>query len=158
MNVNDRDRRQKNRSVFSIEEDEKLRRLVKEYGTQEWDLISEIMKTRNPRQCRERWKHYLSAPNTNKPWTRKDDELLMINYRKYGKKWTKLAKFFRGRSDLSVKNRVEQLLKNQDRKINEEISQEVMLFTDSNESKIAKDYVEQTGSPQTQMSMQFILN
>ena len=158
MNSNDRDRRHKNRSVFSIEEDDKLRRLVKEYGTQEWDLISEIMKTRNPRQCRERWKHYLSAPNTNKPWTQKDDELLMANYKKYGKKWTKLAKCFRGRSDLSVKNRVEQLLKNQEPENICEISQNDILIINTNESKITDKYEEPPGSAQAQMSMQFILN
>jgi hypothetical protein len=39
-----------------------------------WDVISAEMEGRNSRQCRERWKHYLSAVNPGQLWTPEDEK------------------------------------------------------------------------------------
>jgi hypothetical protein len=48
------------RFKFIPEEDELLKRLVIEYGTNDWERIAAFFPDRNVRQCRERWTHYLA--------------------------------------------------------------------------------------------------
>ena len=95
------------RKKFSPEEDQKLRELVQKHGEHSWNLISSLMENRNQRQCRERWKHYLSCDlkESIKPWTKDEDMIIMTKYNEHGAKWTKIAKELPGRSDLQVKNR-----------------------------------------------------
>ena len=90
---------------FTEEEDKRLRQIVAELGEFNWKRISEEMGTRNYRQCRERWKNYLS-PNVKKdPWTKEEDSLLMSLYETYGSQWTLMAKHFQNRTDVNLKNR-----------------------------------------------------
>ena len=93
------------RQKFIQDEDEKLRELVKQYGVTDWKAIAGLMPNRTPRQCRERWKNYLSPDVTNTPWTEEEDKLLEDKYRELGKQWSKIAKFFPGRTDINIKNR-----------------------------------------------------
>ena len=61
------------RSQFSAQEDEKLTNLVKLYGDDNWDDISNLMKNRNVRKCKERWFNYLAPNVKNCPWTPEED-------------------------------------------------------------------------------------
>ena len=89
---------------FSPEEDEKLRSLVAHYGL-DWKMISAVMKNRTPRQCRDRWKNYVS-PNVNSaPWTAEEDALLLDKFKEFGRQWAIIAKFFNQRTDIHIKNR-----------------------------------------------------
>jgi hypothetical protein len=92
-------------SRFTVEEDVQLRELVAEHGTTNWAAIAEQMQGRNARQCRERWKHYLSCNKRRVPWTRAEDDLLLEKVTELGPKWTKIAAVLGDRSDLEVKNR-----------------------------------------------------
>jgi hypothetical protein len=65
-------RRKDNRCKFKPEEDQKLREFVNDMKDQPWDFICQKMKSRNARQYRERWKHYLSAMNPSQPWPTMD--------------------------------------------------------------------------------------
>ncbi|OHS98154.1 Myb-like DNA-binding domain containing protein [Tritrichomonas foetus] len=90
---------------FTKDEDERLRSIVTQLGEQDWDTIADHMPGRNQRQCRERWLNYLS-PNVNRePWSAEEDALLIEKHNELGSRWVRIAKYFVGRSDTSVKNR-----------------------------------------------------
>lgn len=91
---------------FTQEEDEKLRELVQDHGQKQWDVIARNFTDRTARQCRDRWKHYLSPSVTpKKDWTITEDRLLLQCTQKYGAQWAALVKFFPGRTDINLKNR-----------------------------------------------------
>lgn len=100
-------KKRKIRNKFTLEEDQKLRELVQKHGEHSWNLISSLMENRNQRQCRERWKHYLSCDlnEASKPWSKEEDKILLKRYNELGGKWTKIARELPGRSDLQVKIR-----------------------------------------------------
>ena len=96
---------QKKRRSFSIQEDCYLAQAVQKYGEKAWDKVATMVPTRNARQCKERWMSYLSPSLINGPWTKEEDDLLFKLCVTYGKHWTCLTKFFKGRSDNNLKNR-----------------------------------------------------
>lgn len=111
------------RIKFTPEMDNALRQAVEEVGTGDWrrttSVYARILGYRNTdpghneiRRCRERWKHYLSAPETKQPWTEEEDSLLIAKAQELGQKWTKISTFLEGRSDIAVKNRFFVLLQN----------------------------------------------
>jgi hypothetical protein len=51
------------KSRFTAEEDAALRLIVKELGESAWPLVAARLPPRNPRQCRDRWNHYLRGPS-----------------------------------------------------------------------------------------------
>ena len=93
------------RQKFTAEEDQLLEKLVDELGTHAWKKVSARMKTRSTRQCRERYNNYLAPNVTNGPWTAAEDALLEQKVQEMGQKWSKIAAFFEGRSDVNIKNR-----------------------------------------------------
>ena len=98
-------RRPHPKSKFERYEDEKLKRLVAKFGTENWNTIAHKMKDRTVRQCRERWLNYLD-PNLNKSeWTDEEDKLLYQKFDELGRRWKVIASFFENRTDISVKNR-----------------------------------------------------
>jgi hypothetical protein len=92
------------REKFVPEEDARLRQLVSVYGTNSWEVVAAGVPGRNARQCRERWKHYLSS-ETQTPWTEEEDRQLYLRMEQIGPRWTILASFFPGRTDIQIKNR-----------------------------------------------------
>ena len=95
----------KSRQAFSQAEDEALRALVKEYGETNWSLISQKMRNRNARQCRDRWRCYLRPTLVKSQWTDEEDRLLMEKYNEIGPKWSIIGKSLPGRSEITMKNR-----------------------------------------------------
>ena len=93
------------RQKFTQEEDDHLKMLVEQYGVNDWKNISSLMTNRSQRQCRERWKNYLSPDVSNAPWTTQEDILLEEKHRELGPQWSRIAKFFPCRTDIHVKNR-----------------------------------------------------
>jgi hypothetical protein len=100
---------------FTQEEDEKLKMLVLTHGTSSWAFIARLMGSRNQRQCRERWKNYVNPALRNDLWTLEEDQLLVDRYAAYGAKWNKIAKFFVNRSDNSIRNRWQLMLRKWDK-------------------------------------------
>lgn len=90
---------------FTVDDDVKLKKLVEEYGESDWNLISQKMETRNPRQCRERWENYLSPRVNHSPFTTAEDIKLFNLYEELGPKWVQISKRFNNRTDTSVKSR-----------------------------------------------------
>jgi hypothetical protein len=79
--------------------------MVEELGIHEWGAVSSKLGTRTPRQCRERWRHYLHPVIETSPWSAEEDALLEEEYRKVGPKWSQIALMFRGRTEVNLKNR-----------------------------------------------------
>ncbi|EAY04124.1 Myb-like DNA-binding domain containing protein [Trichomonas vaginalis G3] len=93
------------KNKFTLSEDNALRVLVEKFGESNWDLISNMIQTRNSRQCRDRWEYYL-APKLNKnPWSEEEDKKLIHLIRTVGPHWVKVSKYFDGRTDTQIKNR-----------------------------------------------------
>lgn len=78
--------------------------LVQHFGDENWALIASKVKGRSTRQCRERYKNYLSPSINNSPWTQEEEELLYEKYSIYGPKWKLIADFFKNRTDINIKN------------------------------------------------------
>jgi hypothetical protein len=91
------------REKFLPEEDEKLRFLVSKYGSAAWNAIAAELPGRNVRQCRERWKHYLSGLRSKDFWSPEESRLLFEKMESIGPRWTKLAAYFPGRTDIQIK-------------------------------------------------------
>jgi hypothetical protein len=85
--------------------------------TKKWNLISlEINNKfhkgiciRNQKHCRERWKNFVDPDLKKKPFTKKEDELIVKYYEKY-RSWAKVAKTIKHRNENQVKNRYRALL------------------------------------------------
>jgi hypothetical protein len=93
------------RQKFWPREDDRLRYLVGQLGTSSWERIASEMPGRTARQCRERWKHYLSTSRPTSEWSPDEDELLCVKMQQLGPRWTQIAQSFPGRSDVQVKAR-----------------------------------------------------
>ena len=93
------------RKKFSPEEDKKLKKLVETMNTYKWDDIAKYMPGRNGRQCRDRYKNYLSSSYFNGQWTVEEDSILRNKYFELGPQWSRLTQFFNNRSCNAIKNR-----------------------------------------------------
>jgi hypothetical protein len=90
---------------FTPDEDELLSTLVTQYGDKDWCRIASLMGTRNARQCRERYKNYLTPNLQVGGWAPAEDDLLQQKFAEYGAKWNKISKFFVNRSPNALRNR-----------------------------------------------------
>jgi hypothetical protein len=97
------------RSLFNVEEDAKLTRLVEACGEEDWRTIAREMPDRTARQCRDRWQHYLSPTVSHEPFTPDEDGILLTKYTEVGPRWKTMMRFFRGRTPNDLKNRWERL-------------------------------------------------
>ena len=93
------------RQKFTPEEDIILHDRVMMNGEKDWAKIASFLKSRTSRQCRERWKNYLSPKLVHDPWTQSEDELLSKLINQFGPKWSKISNHFPGRTDVIIKNR-----------------------------------------------------
>ena len=95
---------------WSKQEDEQLRKIVRECGHKEvhfWQKISESMGfTRNSKQCRERWTNFLDPTLRLGPWTKEEDALLLNLYSDSGNAWTKFTKVLTGRCADRIRRRL----------------------------------------------------
>jgi hypothetical protein len=104
------------RSQFTPEEDAKLKVLVAEYNT-DWTQIALGMKTRDPRQCRERWTNYLAPTIAQPRWTRRLDQQLEECVAIHGRKWRVIQEHFPGKTDICLKNRYNLLARKHSREL-----------------------------------------
>lgn len=97
--------RKRVRNKFTPAEDETIIRIVNEFGPRSWRLIASNLPGRSARQIRERYVNYLSPKVCNDPWTYEEDQRLREKVAQHGRKWSKIAKFFKNRTDVTIKNR-----------------------------------------------------
>ena len=98
------------RNKFSEQDDALLRKLVAEYGTNNWGLLALKMPNRNARQLRERWNNYVRPNLSISPWTPEENSLLLEKFQEYGKKWHTIAQFFPNRSTNNIKYHLQAML------------------------------------------------
>lgn len=91
--------------VWTEEEDQIIRNMVKEHGETRWTAMAQAVKTKNAKQCRRRWKNHLSISARRTEWNRDEDARLIQYHQRLGNKWTAISKEFGDRTDNACKNR-----------------------------------------------------
>ncbi|OMJ75735.1 hypothetical protein SteCoe_25073 [Stentor coeruleus] len=110
--------------VINIKEDDILKSIVKNYGSKKWKKISVFMSKhksvsyKSPKQCRDRWVNRLNPELTQNSWTIDEEKLLIIKQKELGNKWSRISKFFIGRSACSIKNHFYSLIRKNIRRYN----------------------------------------
>lgn len=95
----------RSRNLWSVEEDNTLRRLVEscgklplfslwisypninsiiEKGKVDWRVIASYLPGRNNKDCRKRWHYRVSATMNLGPWSQGEDELLKMGIHRHG--------------------------------------------------------------------------
>ncbi|XP_064026631.1 myb-related protein A isoform X5 [Pogoniulus pusillus] len=87
-----------NRVKWTRDEDERLKRLVEQHGTDDWAFIAGHLQNRSDFQCQHRWQKVLNPELIKGPWTKEEDQRVIELVQKYGpKRWSLIAKHLKGR-------------------------------------------------------------
>ncbi|KAI4565815.1 hypothetical protein MJG53_009489 [Ovis ammon polii x Ovis aries] len=87
-----------NRVKWTRDEDDKLKKLVEQHGTDDWTLIARHLQNRSDFQCQHRWQKVLNPELIKGPWTKEEDQRVIELVQKYGpKRWSLIAKHLKGR-------------------------------------------------------------
>lgn len=101
-----------NKKTWSREEDAKLIELVDEHGANNWTLIAkELGGGKRSKQCRERYHNHLQADIKKGGWTDEEERRIFELQAEYGNQWAKIASHFPGRTDNSIKNRFNSMMR-----------------------------------------------
>ena len=92
------------RGPWSQHEDTLLLSLVNSQGAHNWVRISQIIGSRTPKQCRERYHQNLKPSLNHEPISPEEGLLIERLVGEMGKRWAEIARRLRGRSDNAVKN------------------------------------------------------
>ncbi|XP_035279910.1 transcriptional activator Myb isoform X1 [Anguilla anguilla] len=83
---------------WTREEDEKLKKLVENHGSEDWKVIASFLPNRTDVQCQHRWQKVLNPELIKGPWTKEEDQRVIELVQKYGpKRWSVIAKHLKGR-------------------------------------------------------------
>jgi len=144
------------KTKFTEQEDTLLAQLVGHFGEEKWNEISLYMNGRSIRQCRERWRNYLSPSINRSEWSLQEDALLASKYEELGPKWKQISRFFQNRTDISLKNRLLVLVRKESKRIRmqfqptkrkrvkpqNEVQQQVSLCDEQEEFEIIANSIE----------------
>lgn len=96
---------------WSQDEDTKLLEGIELYGSKEWPKVANHVKSRDGKQCRERWINQFSEKNSKLPWTAEEENVLRENQKKYGNKWKEIQKYLQNRSTTEIKNHWQKMIR-----------------------------------------------
>ncbi|XP_041370003.1 snRNA-activating protein complex subunit 4-like [Gigantopelta aegis] len=101
-----------NRGAWTEKEDAMLLTAVELMGPSDWAKIQQLVPTRSPGQCRERYWNCLDPRINWGPWQYEEDKKLLLLVDKYGHgKWANVVKELEGRTDNQALQRYNRLLK-----------------------------------------------
>lgn len=92
------------KGAWTKEEDEMVIKLINEHG-KNWSYVSNLILTKNSKQIRDRYINKLDNNVRIGKFSREEDEKILFYNAKFGRKWTKIANFFTGRTGDMIKNR-----------------------------------------------------
>jgi hypothetical protein len=92
------------RHRFTHREDALIKEGVGQFGTSSWEEIASGLPGTTARQCRERWRHFLSG-RREVDWTEDEDKIIVDKVQELGPKWTHIASLLCHRTDADVKAR-----------------------------------------------------
>lgn len=92
------------RKIWSPEEDETIRKLMKKVG-KNWKLLAEMLGTKTGKQIRERFINKLDPKIKKEDWTDEEDRKIIELFSQIGRKWSEISKFLPGRPENKIKNR-----------------------------------------------------
>mmetsp|Transcript_14383 Transcript_14383/g.30977 ORF Transcript_14383/g.30977 Transcript_14383/m.30977 type:complete len:237 (-) Transcript_14383:324-1034(-) len=97
---------------WTAEEDALLIRLADQYGPKPWKMFAEkyFGGQRTPGSIRSRYVNNLCPGRELRPWTKEEDEALLVATAQHGNRWCQIAEMFEGRVANDVKNRMQSLL------------------------------------------------
>ena len=99
-------------SIFKIqkvykwdkEEDHQLLSLIEPQKRISWKEVSNHFFKKSPYECQKRY-NKIREDITKGFWTDEEDEKLLMLIKKYGKCWSKIGKYFRGRTSKQIRER-----------------------------------------------------
>ncbi|XP_069477234.1 myb-related protein A [Ambystoma mexicanum] len=87
-----------NRVKWTRDEDDRLKKLVEQNGTEDWGLVASHLQNRSDVQCQHRWQKVLNPELIKGPWTKEEDQRVIELVQRYGpKRWSLIAKHLKGR-------------------------------------------------------------
>ncbi|XP_046879499.1 myb-related protein A isoform X2 [Hypomesus transpacificus] len=97
-----KDRSKDKKTLFKVkwsrDEDERLKKLVEQHGTDSWKSVANYFPGRTDGQCQHRWQKVLNPELVKGPWTKEEDQKVIDLVHKYGpKRWSVIAKHLQGR-------------------------------------------------------------
>ncbi|KAK5889682.1 hypothetical protein CesoFtcFv8_015665 [Champsocephalus esox] len=93
------------KSSWTKDEEEKLHRVVKEFGSNRWPSVSLHLK-RSEGECQRQWQQIKNPELVKGPWTQTEDERVIDLVQNYGvKRWSLIAKHLLSRNGKQCRER-----------------------------------------------------
>lgn len=89
---------------WTLEEDEMLSKISKDLNY-DWNKVSEMFPARTLADIEQRWRKRIDPVIKILPWTKDEDQILLLMYKKFGGKWKMISKYLPGRLPSSIKHR-----------------------------------------------------
>lgn len=101
----------KPKKIWTKEEDLLLTKLIEQHGPNKWSFIAQNIEGRQGKQCRERWFNHLNPEISKDQWSDTEEWVLFLLHKLYGNKWAVLTQLIKGRTDNSIKNHWNSIMK-----------------------------------------------